>query len=65
MYFGDTEVWRTSTAEPTANGIIFTYVKDMTEYVYPNAAVLLLPIIWILIIHQVYVLLEFTTDTNF
>lgn len=32
MYFGDTEVWRTSTAEPTADGIRWTYIKDMTEY---------------------------------
>lgn len=34
MYFGDTEVWRTSTAEPTTNGIEWTYVKDMTEFMY-------------------------------
>jgi hypothetical protein len=34
MYLGDTEVWRTSTAEPTANGIEWTYLKDMTEYLY-------------------------------
>ncbi|KAF4625881.1 hypothetical protein G7Y89_g12283 [Cudoniella acicularis] len=34
MYFNDTEVWRTSTAEPTANGIRWEYVKDMTEYLY-------------------------------
>lgn len=34
MYFGDTEVWRTSTAEPTANGIRWEYIKDMTEYMY-------------------------------
>jgi hypothetical protein len=34
MYFGDTEVWRTSTAEPTANGIQWTYVKDMSDYLY-------------------------------
>jgi len=34
MYFGDTEVWRTSTAEPTVNGIEWTYIKDMTEYLY-------------------------------
>jgi hypothetical protein len=35
MYFGDTEVWRTSTAEPRAPpGIIWTYWKDMTEYLY-------------------------------
>lgn len=29
---GDVEVWRTSTAEPTANGIVWTYEKDMTHY---------------------------------
>jgi hypothetical protein len=34
MYFGDTEVWRTSTAEPTVDGIRWTYIKDMTEYMY-------------------------------
>ncbi|KAK2625122.1 hypothetical protein QTJ16_005491 [Diplocarpon rosae] len=34
MYFGDTEVWRTSTAEPTTNGIRWEYHKDMTEYLY-------------------------------
>jgi E3 ubiquitin-protein ligase SHPRH len=32
MYLGDIEVFRTSTAEPTANGIIWTYVKDMSQY---------------------------------
>jgi Peptide N-acetyl-beta-D-glucosaminyl asparaginase amidase A len=32
MYLGDTEIWRTSTAEPTANGIHWSYVKDMTNY---------------------------------
>lgn len=33
MYFNDTEVWRTSTAEPTTPpGIRWTYLKDMTEY---------------------------------
>ncbi|KAI9811597.1 MAG: hypothetical protein M1827_005346 [Pycnora praestabilis] len=32
MYFGDTEVFRTSTAEPTVNGIQWTYVKDMSSY---------------------------------
>lgn len=31
MYFGDTEVWRTSTAEPSkSQGIRWTYMKDMT-----------------------------------
>ncbi|SPQ22228.1 05a0dc70-bc1d-444f-bbc2-980506bcb545 [Thermothielavioides terrestris] len=35
MYFGDTEVWRTSTAEPTVPpGISWTYLKDMTHYMY-------------------------------
>lgn len=34
MYFGDTEVWRTSTAEPTVGGIQWTYIKDMTEFMY-------------------------------
>ncbi len=35
MYLGDTEVWRTSTAEPTAPpGIRWVYLKDMTEYLY-------------------------------
>lgn len=34
MYLGDTEVWRTSTAEPTTAGIEYTYIKDMTEYLY-------------------------------
>ena len=34
MYFGDTEVWRTSTAEPTAAGIHWTYIKDMSEFMY-------------------------------
>lgn len=29
---GDTEVWRTSTAEPTTNGISWTYQKDMSHY---------------------------------
>ena len=32
MYLGDIEVFRTSTAEPTANGIIWTYVKEMDQY---------------------------------
>lgn len=32
MYFNDTEVWRTSTAEPTATGIIWSYAKDMSNY---------------------------------
>lgn len=31
VYFGDTEIWRTSTAEPTATGIIWTYIKDMSH----------------------------------
>lgn len=33
MYFNDTEVWRTSTAEPKPSpGIAWTYWKDMTQY---------------------------------
>ena len=32
MYLGDIEVFRTSTAEPTANGIVWTYIKEMDEY---------------------------------
>ena len=32
MYLGDVEVFRTSTAEPTPNGIIWTYIKDMSPY---------------------------------
>ena len=32
MYFGDIEVFRTSTAEPTANGIVWTYIKEMEQY---------------------------------
>jgi hypothetical protein len=33
MFLGDVEVWRLSTAEPTASGIVFRYTKDMTPYV--------------------------------
>ncbi|KAI5236624.1 peptide-N4-(N-acetyl-beta-D-glucosaminyl) asparaginase amidase N [Aureobasidium subglaciale] len=32
MYLGDIEIWRTSTAEPTASGIIFRYEKDLSMY---------------------------------
>lgn len=32
MYLNDTEVWRTSTAEPTQTGIVWSYVKDMSTY---------------------------------
>ena len=32
MYLGDVEVFRTSTAEPTANGIVWTYIKEMEQY---------------------------------
>ncbi|KAG0158770.1 hypothetical protein PDIDSM_6289 [Penicillium digitatum] len=32
LYLGDNEVFRTSTAEPTANGIVWTYVKEMSQY---------------------------------
>ena len=34
MYFNDTELWRTSTAEPTRIGIRWEYIKDMTEFMY-------------------------------
>ncbi|KAH8674524.1 peptide N-acetyl-beta-D-glucosaminyl asparaginase amidase A-domain-containing protein [Tricladium varicosporioides] len=34
MYFGDSEVFRTSTAEPRKNGITWTYEKDMSEYIF-------------------------------
>jgi hypothetical protein len=30
IYFGDTELWRTSTAEPTQAGIHWTYIKDLS-----------------------------------
>lgn len=30
MYLGSTEVWRTSTAEPTSDGVHFSYDKDLT-----------------------------------
>ncbi|CAK5281947.1 unnamed protein product [Mycena citricolor] len=30
--FQNVEIWRTSTPEPTAAGIIWTYVKDVTKY---------------------------------
>ncbi|QIW97905.1 hypothetical protein AMS68_003423 [Peltaster fructicola] len=33
VYLGDVEVFRTSTAEPTTNGIRWVYLKDMTPYV--------------------------------
>lgn len=33
MFLGDIEVFRTSTAEPTTNGIIYTYVKEMSQYI--------------------------------
>ena len=32
MYLGDIEVFRTSTAEPTAKGIVWTYIKEMEQY---------------------------------
>lgn len=31
-YFGDTEVFRTSTEEPNQRGISYTYMKDMSQY---------------------------------
>ncbi|KAI9850038.1 MAG: hypothetical protein M1838_006178 [Thelocarpon superellum] len=32
LYLGDTEIFRTSTAEPTFNGIRWVYLKDMSAY---------------------------------
>lgn len=32
MFLGDIEVFRTSTAEPTTNGIVWTYIKEMSQY---------------------------------
>ncbi|KAL4750809.1 hypothetical protein BDW72DRAFT_109670 [Aspergillus terricola var. indicus] len=32
MWLGNVEVFRTSTAEPTADGIIWSYVKDLSQY---------------------------------
>ncbi|OJJ45917.1 hypothetical protein ASPZODRAFT_26514 [Penicilliopsis zonata CBS 506.65] len=32
MYFNSTEIWRTSTAEPTTDGIIYSYAKEMQQY---------------------------------
>ena len=32
MFLGDVEVFRTSTAEPTARGILWTYIKEMEQY---------------------------------
>jgi hypothetical protein len=32
MYLTDTEVWRTSTQEPTRTGIYWTYTKDLSAY---------------------------------
>ncbi|KAF8852055.1 hypothetical protein BDZ45DRAFT_750058 [Acephala macrosclerotiorum] len=34
MYFGDTEAFRTSTAEPKRRGITWEYVKDMSHMMY-------------------------------
>ncbi|KAF8636717.1 hypothetical protein AX17_003520 [Amanita inopinata Kibby_2008] len=31
--FQNVEIWRTSTPEPTRNGIIWTYIKDVTRYI--------------------------------
>lgn len=31
--FQNTEIWRTSTPEPTETGIIWTYTKDVTRYI--------------------------------
>ncbi|GAA5892526.1 hypothetical protein JCM6882_005639 [Rhodosporidiobolus microsporus] len=32
LSLGNVEIWRTSTAEPTRNGIIWTYEKDVTRF---------------------------------
>ena len=32
MFLGDIEVFRTSTAEPTFGGIVWTYIKEMEHY---------------------------------
>ena len=32
MFFGDVEIFRTTTAEPTQDGIMWSYVKDMSSY---------------------------------
>ncbi|KAK0108861.1 hypothetical protein ONS96_002700 [Cadophora gregata f. sp. sojae] len=32
MHMGDTEVFRTSTAEPRRSGIVWTYMKDMSHF---------------------------------
>ena len=32
LYLGDIEVFRTSTAEPTEDGIVWTYMKEMSQY---------------------------------
>lgn len=32
MYLGDIEIFRTSTAEPSSTGIIWTYIKEMDQY---------------------------------
>lgn len=32
MYLGDVEIFRSSTAEPTTNGIVWSYIKDMSQY---------------------------------
>ena len=32
MYLGDTEVFRTSSSEPTPNGIVWTYIKEMEQF---------------------------------
>lgn len=34
MHFNYTEVFRTSTAEPTLNGVHWMYIKNMSEYMY-------------------------------
>lgn len=43
VFFNDTEIFRTSTAEPTSTGIEWTYLKDMSNYLslfkYPQTLI--------------------------
>lgn len=32
LYLGDVEIFRTSTAEPTTAGIVWTYIKELSQY---------------------------------
>ncbi|WAR52458.1 hypothetical protein PtB15_1B900 [Puccinia triticina] len=41
LYFNDIEIWRTSTAEPTVTGVIWTVNRDVSKYIpllsYPGS----------------------------